>query len=128
MKDSIGDRVRFLRLKKGLTMEMLAETLKIPIVNENGNVSDYKHVTKATIGNLENNRNKPNIDLIIAISDYFNVSTDWILKGQEHKGEKLGVLSQEELKFNFAITPEDKLKEIELEIKKIRSDLGLNND
>lgn len=112
--DSIGNRVRFLRLSKGLTMDELANQIT------------HTKVTKATIGNLENDRNKPGIDLIIALSKFFGVSTDWILTGEEFQGERMQSLPHEELKLHYATTPEDKIRELEDSIKKLRSDLGLN--
>lgn len=77
--ESIGSRVRHLRQKAGLSMDELAKNILMPSKD-----SDLlKPTTSATISNIENGRNNPSADIIIALSDFFNVSTDWILKGKE---------------------------------------------
>lgn len=60
---SVGDRIKRLRLEKNLKQSDLGETFKC------GGVS---------ISNYENGRNLSN-DLLIAYANYFDVSTDWIL-------------------------------------------------
>lgn len=120
MLESIGSRTRFLRIRKGLTVEMLIEDLKIPMYDENNNHIGFKKVTKGTIGNLENDRNKPNVDLIIALSDYFEVSTDWILKGKEYEGVKMRSQSEEELQLFYDTTKEEVIQELEQTINKLK--------
>ncbi len=60
---SVGDRVKRLRLEKNLKQAELGEIFKC------GSVS---------ISNYENGRNISN-DLLVMYSDYFDVSTDWLL-------------------------------------------------
>ncbi|WP_152643848.1 helix-turn-helix domain-containing protein [Paenibacillus terrae] len=55
---------------------MLVRDLKICVYDKSTNRFFYKNVTKGSIGNLENNRNKPNLDLVLALSEYYDVSTD----------------------------------------------------
>ncbi|MCG7377414.1 helix-turn-helix domain-containing protein [Paenibacillus sp. ACRSA] len=121
MLDSIGKRVRFLRMKKMKTVNDLVNEIKIPVYNQYGEIASYKQVTKGTIGNLENDRNDPNIHLIIAISEYFDVSVDWILKGKEHEGQKLGDPSREELQFVLDNTKQEIIQELEEKIREIKS-------
>ncbi|MCC3256830.1 helix-turn-helix domain-containing protein [Paenibacillus polymyxa] len=121
MLETIGSRARFLRIRKGLTVETMIEDLKIPVFDENNNLSGYKKVTKGTIGNLENDRNKPNIDLIIALSDYFEVSTDWILKGREYEGVKMRSQTEEELQFFYDTTKEEFIQKLEETINKFKN-------
>lgn len=63
-------------------MDELARNIHIPVVGA-GDVVAYRTITSATISNIENDKNNPSADIIIALSEYFNVSTDWILKGKE---------------------------------------------
>ncbi|HSH36655.1 helix-turn-helix transcriptional regulator [Schnuerera sp.] len=63
--DSIGKRIAYLRKKKNLTQKELMNLLKFD------NLSRY-----------ENDERKPNLNIIIELSQYFNVSTDWILMGK----------------------------------------------
>ena len=65
---TIGERIRYLRKTRKLSMAELGEA----IGTDSGN-----------IGNWENNRRIPGGNFIIALSRYFNVSTDWILTGKE---------------------------------------------
>lgn len=60
---SVGDRIKRLRLEKNLKQDELGEFIQN---------------TRVNISNYENGRNLPN-DVLIAYAKYFNVSTDWIL-------------------------------------------------
>jgi len=66
---TIGERIKFLRESKKLTQHDLSEKINI----SRGNLSNY-----------ENDRFKPASDSIIAIADFFSVSTDWLLMGREN--------------------------------------------
>ncbi|MDN4086015.1 helix-turn-helix domain-containing protein [Paenibacillus polymyxa] len=68
--DSIGKRVKLLRLQHSMSMSELAEALNIKI-------------SQSTVSNIEADKVSPNAEVIIALSQYFNVSTDWLLTGQE---------------------------------------------
>ena len=66
---TIGERIRFLRqVIRKITQQELADATGI----SRGNLSNY-----------EKDRFKPASDAILAISNYFNVSTDWLLTGKE---------------------------------------------
>ncbi|MCM3273067.1 helix-turn-helix domain-containing protein [Paenibacillus elgii] len=77
---TFGDRIKFLRQQKNLTMGELAKLLKVPTNHPN----ETKSLTTTTISNIENNRHSPNSDIVIALSLFFNVSADWLLFGREH--------------------------------------------
>ncbi|MGV2885458.1 helix-turn-helix domain-containing protein [Paenibacillus taichungensis] len=123
MLNTIGQRVRFLRVKDSKTVENLVDDLDIPIYSEQGEIIGYKKVTKGTIGNLENDRNRPNLDLVTAISDYFGVSLDWIVKGKEHEGRKLSDPTREEVRHVLDSTKEEIIQELQETIRKIRGEL-----
>lgn len=59
-----AERLRDLRLEKGLSMKELAKELNI---------------TDATISYWENDVNEPKITYLKSIALYFNVSTDYLL-------------------------------------------------
>jgi len=59
-----AERLKFLRLKKKLTLEQLG--------NEVG-------ATKSTIGNFENSRKKPSVDLLLSFAYFFDVSVDYLI-------------------------------------------------
>ena len=60
----IGERLRKLRIKKGLGQKEIAAILEMSITG----YSSY-----------ENNSRRPNIDSIIILSKYYGVSSDYIL-------------------------------------------------
>ncbi len=59
-----SQRLRELRLEKGLSMKQLAKSI---------------NATDAAISNWENGINEPKISYIIAIAKFFNVSADYLL-------------------------------------------------
>lgn len=60
----LGLRIKSLRTEKGLTQEKLAESLGISV--------EY-------VGKIERGKRTPSLDLVIAMSKFFHVSTDYIL-------------------------------------------------
>lgn len=58
------ERLRELRLEKGLSQTKLAKTFGV----------DFR-----TISNWENGVRKPDIDMLVVIADYFEVSSDYLL-------------------------------------------------
>lgn len=67
--ETIGERLKKLRLLKNLTLQEVAEVLG----TSKGNISNY-----------ETNKIKPASDSIIQLSKLFNVSTDYILTGANY--------------------------------------------
>ena len=62
----IGDRIRFLRKRDGLSQENLALELEI---------------SKNSLGDIERGKTELKTSTLLAFSDFFRVSTDWILRG-----------------------------------------------
>ncbi|MBL1226430.1 helix-turn-helix domain-containing protein [Enterococcus sp. BWR-S5] len=52
-------------------------------------VADQIHVSRQTISNWEVGRNYPDIPTIIQLSDYYDISLDALLKGDEHLMKKM---------------------------------------
>lgn len=61
----LGEKIVELRKQKGITQEQLAEELE---------------VTRQTISKWELNQSSPDLNYIRKISDYFNVTTDYLIK------------------------------------------------
>ena len=68
---NLGERLTKLRRSKGLSQEQLAEEL---------------YLTRQTISKWELNQSTPDIDYLAKLSDYFGVTTDYLIKGEQPKG------------------------------------------
>lgn len=60
----IGGIIKKLRLQQKITQSQLAQVL---------------NVERTTISNYENNYSNPDIETVVKLADYFNVSTDYLL-------------------------------------------------
>ena len=69
---TIGSRIKNLRLEHNLSIQQLAEI----VGKSKGNIIGY-----------ENDKFEPSAQTIIAIAEYFSVSTDWILKGEKFQNQ-----------------------------------------
>lgn len=69
---SFGKRLRELRQKYGLSMDELGRK----IGTKSSRISDW-----------ENEKTTPRSDFVVTASDFFGVTTDWLLKGAESKGK-----------------------------------------
>jgi len=63
-----GEKLRSLRLKRGLTMRELADAL------------NFK--SHGFIGDLERGRKYPSLDLAVKIADYFGVTVDQLARDE----------------------------------------------
>jgi transcriptional regulator with XRE-family HTH domain len=61
-----GEKVRTLRLEKGLSQRELARNLGL--------------ASRAYISNLEAGRKAPSLELVVQIADLFGVTTDYLLR------------------------------------------------
>ena len=66
----LNDKIKELRVLNGLTQVELAKAL---------------NVTKQCVSNWENNNIQPSVDMLIKISDFFSVTTDYLLCIDERK-------------------------------------------
>ncbi len=71
MNKKIGDRIKELRVKHGLTQRDIAALLD---------------VSPSTVGMYEQNRREPDANTLVKISEHFDVSTDYLL-GTPEKNE-----------------------------------------
>lgn len=70
MKNNIGERIKELRKSKGINQTELAK-----IVN----------LSTTVMSMIEANRSNPSIETLNTMSECFNVSIDYLLKGEEQK-------------------------------------------
>jgi len=122
---SLGERMKYLRDRKKLTLDQLALQLSIPVYDKE-KIVNHKPVTSGTISNLENNKHRPHVDLISVIAKFFDVSLEWLVNGKEFLGEKTPSLEQLKLKDMFAkMTPEE-LEEHQNILTEMREQASLN--
>ena len=67
-----GDRIQYLRKAKGISQEELADRIG---------------VSRQAVSKWESEQSLPDIDNIIIMSDFFEVTTDYILKGIESEAQ-----------------------------------------
>lgn len=68
--DTIGNRIKLLRLNKELTQEQLVNEL----------IEKYQYpINIGTLSLCENDKRAPGIDLIICLAKYFQCTTDYLL-------------------------------------------------
>lgn len=77
-----GDLLKTLRLSHNLSQVQLAAEL---------------HVSKQTVSNWENNNILPSIAMLITISRFFSVSTDFLLEMDSRRYIEVSGLSDEEI-------------------------------
>lgn len=69
---STGEKLRQLRIQHNLTMEQFGAIFSPPI-------------SRSVVANWEANRNFPNTERLITISNHFDISTDYLLKNEIDK-------------------------------------------
>ena len=65
---NIADRIQYLRKQRGLSQEELADKIG---------------VSRQAVSKWESEQSTPDLDKIIVMSDLFEVTTDYLLKGIE---------------------------------------------
>ena len=70
---NVADRIQNLRKTKGISQEQLADAIG---------------VSRQAVSKWESEQSTPDLEKIILMSDYFDVTTDYILKGIEPTMEK----------------------------------------
>ncbi|WP_427108191.1 helix-turn-helix domain-containing protein [Lysinibacillus xylanilyticus] len=64
--NNIGSRIKFLRTSYSMNQSVFAKTINI---------------SQASLSDLEKGKTKPSVDTLISISEQFNISLDWLIKG-----------------------------------------------
>ena len=65
----LAQRIGEIRIKKGLSQSQLAEML---------------HVSASTVGMYEQGRRVPHVDILVAMSQIFEVSLDYLITGSDY--------------------------------------------
>lgn len=73
---NIGKNITKLRKEKGITQEQLAERL---------------HVTRQAVSHWENGKTHPDIDILTALAEYFEVSIEELIYGNKSKGSNITI-------------------------------------
>ena len=95
--NSLGERIFELRTEKGMSQSNLADLL---------------YVSRQTISKWENNQSIPEVDRIIAMSEIFGVSVDYIVKGE------VSPSGNTEIKENTAAEPSAPTKTVKINTTK----------
>ena len=69
---NVADRIQNLRKTKGISQEQLAEAIG---------------VSRQAVSKWESEQSTPDLDKIVLMSDFFDVTTDYLLKGIEPTNE-----------------------------------------
>ena len=85
---TLNENIKQLRLARNLSQVDLAKKLG---------------VTKQSISNWENNNIQPSIDMLIRLSNYFSVSTDYMLWLEERKFIEINGLTERQLAHIMAV-------------------------
>ena len=76
MKIEIGKTIKELRKSKGITATFVAQTIG---------------VTSSVLSEIERGKSNPTIDKVVALSDFFGVTTDYLLKGANNENSNRAV-------------------------------------
>ncbi|MDE5819121.1 MAG: helix-turn-helix domain-containing protein [Lachnospiraceae bacterium] len=85
---TLNENIKQLRMAKNLSQVDLAKAIG---------------VTKQSISNWENNYIQPSIDMLIHLSEYFSVSTDYLLGLDQRKYIEISGLTDQQLAHITAI-------------------------
>lgn len=62
---TLNEKLRFLRVKQGLTQKQ---------------VSEYLHITRSSYCNYETHKRLPSYPLIVLLADFYHVSVDYLVR------------------------------------------------
>jgi len=96
---TFGETLASLRKTKSLSQEQLAEKLNL---------------TRQTISKWELNQSTPDIDYLVQLSDFFDVSTDYLIKGEQANN----ILNSDNTNFESGITTHIETKSSSVNIYK----------
>ena len=80
--DTLGKRLYYLRQSSQKTLQQVADECK---------------VSRSNLGKYEKDVVKPSAEAVVVLSDFYEVSTDWLLKGFEYKS---GIDEEHEVLFD----------------------------
>lgn len=92
--DTLGKRLFYLRQSSNKTLQEVADACK---------------VSRSNLGKYEKDDVKPSADAIVELADFYEVTTDWLLKGIDGKSK-----IQEKTKIIFDHDTKDMLEAVKL--------------
>ena len=98
-KGSVGERLLQLRNQKGMTQEELAE---------------YLNVSRQSVSKWELNKTLPDVDKLMQLSELYEVTLDYLVKGVETPSEEEGIeddLASENEELRKGLTEEERMLE-----------------
>ncbi|WP_176465667.1 helix-turn-helix transcriptional regulator [Virgibacillus sp. 7505] len=102
----LGDRLYKLRVRKKKTQQEIADVLNI---------------TRPAYVAYEKNRRKPDYDMLIKLSEYFDVSTDFLLKGEDFHQQAKEIIKDADTNIAASdgdITEEEAIRALEFILKR----------
>jgi transcriptional regulator with XRE-family HTH domain len=76
MKIEIGKTIKELRKSKGITATFVAQTIGI---------------TSSVLSEIERGKSNPTIDKVVALSDFFGVTIDYLVRGSNNDGVSVSI-------------------------------------
>lgn len=107
----ISKNIRHLRDLKGLSQEQLAEELGI---------------TRSNLGSKEEGRSEPNLELLVALSDYFKLPVDILIKKDLTKTKDFSFIELGNQRVLFPITVDSENKDL-IEVVPVKTSAGYLN-
>jgi len=86
-----GDKLRALRLEKGITQQCLADKMGL---------------VKGSISAYENNAKYPSVEVLIKLCEYFNASSDYMIGLSDSMELKMSALTDEQVKIIMQLLTE----------------------
>lgn len=81
---TFGSRLKELRKKSKLTQKDFGKIFKL---------------SESTIGMYERDERKPDYEILIDIADYFEVSTDYLLRGEDYRSQAKEILNNPDIQY-----------------------------
>ena len=101
IKMKMGERIKELRKNKGLNQSKLAKAV---------------NSSTAMISVIEASKSKPTLDLLTELSEFFQVSTDYLLTGKEGTNE----ISAEEREILDVLRKDEAMTNAVMEVAKVK--------
>lgn len=113
------ERLKELRMKKGISQQIVA---------------DHLEITRQAYSNYENGNRDPDKEMLLKLAEYFDVSVDYLLRGEQKKplvndDEELTEYLDElrgrsEMRMLFSVTKSATKEQIEAIVKMVESMQG----
>lgn len=104
----ISKNIRHLRDLKGLSQEQLADDLNI---------------TRSNLGSKEEGRSQPNLELLIALSDYFKIPVDILIRKDLTKAKDFSFIELGNQRVLFPITVDSENQDL-IEVVPVKTSAG----